>query len=125
MMHVGDPEPGPRTEKGVRFYEGDPDDPKGQWVRVLPFEDEESRQVFYHQVDAKVAEWNRQKPGHRVPEMVSRMISPWTVDAIPTDNAEWPPLERNHTSWCPRCRNLQDFHHDQCIHCYDTVRRRR
>lgn len=133
MRHVGDPEPGPRTERGVRFYEGDPDDPRGQWVRVLPFENEESRQAFYHQVAAKVEGWNREKPGHRMPEMVFRKINPWSTDDVHVMaessnspvNAEWPTLERNHTSWCPRCLSLQDFHHDQCIRCYDTVRRLR
>ncbi|QIN93647.1 hypothetical protein SEA_DUMPSTERDUDE_59 [Gordonia phage DumpsterDude] len=81
MRHVGDPEPGPRYEKGVRFYEGEPDAPEGQWVRVLPFQEDESRQAFFNQVAAKVEEWNHAKPGHRMPEMVTRTISPWTPDS--------------------------------------------
>ena len=80
MRLVGDPEPGPQIEKGVRYYEGEPDAPDGQWVRVMQFEGGESRQAFYNHVAAKVEEWNREKPGHRLPEMVTRTISPWTTE---------------------------------------------
>ncbi|AYR03155.1 hypothetical protein SEA_OCTOBIEN14_7 [Gordonia phage Octobien14] len=80
MRHVGDPEPGPKIEYGVRFYEGEPDQDRGQWVRVLPFEDDAQREAWFNEVAAKVEKWNREKPGHRMPEMVSRTITPWEVE---------------------------------------------
>lgn len=73
------------VENGVRHWEGDPDREGGQWERVIDdFESDHERRGFYRYVRYNTERRNELKPGHRLPELVTR----------PTVNVPWEVVDR-------------------------------